>query len=97
MANATLLSTFVVLTQTIAMVQNPDVAPKIEVQNDNYVKRKGGVITLTVHPDVEIGPVKRMNAVNNGPNCSRTRTIRRATISRLPTGFCIPSATPVPR
>ena len=77
MANATLLSTFVVLTQTIAMAQNPDIAPKIEVQNDNYVKRKGGVITLTVHPDAEIGPVKRMNAVNNGPNCSLDPNRRR--------------------
>ncbi len=52
-------------------------APAVEVQNDNYGKAEERTISLAVNPDEEVGPVKRMNAVNNGPNFSLDPNKRR--------------------
>ena len=71
---------FAVVVLTFGLTVGADVGPaaaqqsaaalKVEVQNDNYVKSKDSAVQLTVHPEVEIGSVKRMNAVNNGPSFS---------------------------
>ena len=44
--------------------------PSVTVQDDSGCKAQAGVLLLTVDGTRDLGPIKPMNAVNNGPNFS---------------------------
>ena len=44
--------------------------PSVTVQDDSGYKAQDGVLVLTVDGTKDLGPIKPMNAVNNGPNFS---------------------------
>ena len=64
----TLKTTLLGVAAAGALAALADTQPNVTVQDDSGYKATEGTVVLTVDPAREVGPVKPMNAVNNGPN-----------------------------